>query len=62
MPKKTGLQVYNEVKTFYEMQREKHADIKIIEPVYVFLTAYMTPQFRVHLTSMGIQHHYEKPI
>ena len=44
------------------MLRKKHANIKIVEPVYVFLTAYMTPQFKVHSTNMGIQHYYEKPI
>ena len=62
MPKKTGLEVFNEVKRFYEIQKEIHSDVEIIEPVYVFLTAYVTPIFKYHLKSLGIQHIYEKPI
>lgn len=39
-----------------------HTDLEIIEPVYVFLTAFMTPSFKLHLNSHGIEHIYEKPI
>jgi hypothetical protein len=36
--------------------------MEIVEPVYVFLTAFMTPTFKLHLTNLGIKHIYEKPI
>ena len=62
MPKKTGLEVFNEIKRFYEKQKQIHSDVEIIEPVYVFLTAFMTPAFKHHLKSLGINHVYEKPI
>lgn len=62
MPKKTGLEVFQEIKRFYERQKEIHSDVEIIEPVYVFMTAYMTPTFKGFLKSQGINHIYEKPI
>ena len=37
-------------------------DLKIEEPCFVFLTAFMTQQFRNHLTGLGVKHIYEKPV
>ena len=62
MPKKTGLEVLNEVRAYYAAQSELHKDIEIVEPVCVFLTAFMTPAFRTQLTNLGINYIYEKPI
>lgn len=36
--------------------------VTVEEPVYVFLTAFMTPAFKIHLLKLGIKHVYEKPI
>jgi hypothetical protein len=45
------------------MSRQKsNSDIPIIEPTYVFLTAYMTPSFKSHVNNMGVKLIYEKPI
>jgi hypothetical protein len=56
------VQVLKEIRAFYGFQQENDNDIKIEEPVFVFLTAFMTPTFKKHLADLGVQHIYEKPI
>ncbi len=62
MPQKNGVQVLKEIRTFYGYQQMNDNDVKIEEPVFVFLTAFMTPAFKKHLADLGVQHIYEKPI
>jgi len=42
MPVKNGIQVVTEVRKFYELTRLKYEGIVLIEPEYVFLTAFST--------------------
>ena len=60
MPMKNGLQVWQELKEFYADQRKENQTL--VEPVYVFLTAYKTPTFEKYLRSIGVEHCYEKPL
>ena len=63
MPKKNGLQVFQEVKYFYSQIRDfGEDDIEVLEPKIVFLTSYATPVFRKHIAQLGCQHCYEKPL
>jgi hypothetical protein len=36
--------------------------LTLVEPEYVFLTAYMSIQFKKHLQSKGVKKIYEKPL
>ncbi len=62
MPQKNGVQVLQEIRDFYKQQQDNDNDIIIEEPVFVFLTAFMTAAFKKHLATLGVQHIYEKPI
>ena len=52
----------NEIRAYFADQRKLHKGIEIVEPVYAFLTAFMTPDFRDHVTRLGVRHIYDKPI
>ena len=62
MPLKNGVQVLKEIRNFYKQQQQNENDVKLEEPIFVFLTAFMTAAFRKHLASFGVEHIYEKPI
>ena len=66
MPNKTGLQAVTEIKKFYaatNLELEiKGTELKVIEPLFVFLTSYSTPNFKRLLKDIGVEHCYEKPI
>jgi CheY-like chemotaxis protein len=62
MPIKNGLKVVTELKQLFKKLREEHPDIYVIEPTYVFLTAFSTQAFRTYLQTINIKHCYEKPI
>jgi len=62
MPFKNGLQVVKEVKEFYNKLRSKNNKLILIDPHFVFLTAFSTNSLRKHLESMNVKSCYEKPI
>ena len=66
MPNKTGLQIVSELKKFYAAKNQEHeikgSDIQIVEPLFVFLTSYSTPNFKRLLKDIGVVHCSEKPI
>ena len=37
-------------------------DCRLIEPLYVFTTAFASATLRKHLINLGVNHMYEKPI
>jgi hypothetical protein len=39
-----------------------HTKIQIEEPVFVFLTAFVTPGFQNHLAGFGVTNIFEKPM
>lgn len=53
MPKKTGLEVFSEVKAYYANQRKIFENIDIVEPKFVIATAFMNKAFKTHLEKMG---------
>ena len=62
MPNKNGIQVIEEIRGYYNSRKKLNTEIKIIEPTYVFLTAFMTPSFIKHVNSVGVTHIYAKPL
>ena len=62
MPKKNGIQVLMEVRELFVTKNKVNPQIKLEEPVYVFLTAFSTVHFRKHVESLGVKNVYEKPI
>lgn len=51
MPLKNGINVVNELKSFFKTLNRQHESIKIVQPEYIMLTAFKTPQFSNHLKS-----------
>jgi CheY-like chemotaxis protein len=62
MPIKNGIQVVKEVKAHIKSKNNQFPHVNIEEPIFVFLTAFMTSTFNNHLKSLGITECYEKPI
>lgn len=62
MPLKDGVEVVEEVKAFIELKNKALDTCKIVEPLFVFLTSYKTPQLDRKLARLNIKHCYEKPI
>jgi CheY-like chemotaxis protein len=62
MPIKNGVQVVQEIKTFYKNFQKEIGAINLREPLFVMLTAYKTPHFEKHVKEQGISECYEKPI
>lgn len=60
MPKMTGLDVVKKLKKFFSFIGKPKT--KVMEPEYVFLTAYSTKLFLSHLKALGINQCYEKPL
>jgi CheY-like chemotaxis protein len=62
MPKMTGINVLHKLKAYYADCRLKHARITIIEPEYVFITAFKTMNFARYLKSQGVNQCFDKPM
>ena len=62
MPIRNGVQVVQEIKSFYEQIQLEIGAIKIREPLFVMLTAYKTLHFEKHVMEQGFNACYEKPI
>ena len=62
MPQKNGIQVLTEVRELYSEKRKTYGLTQLIEPEFIFLTAYMTNGFKNHLSKIGIDKGYEKPL
>ena len=61
MPRKNGLQVIEEIRTFIARQNRSSA-VKIKEPFFVMLTAYSTSAFIQYANKLKILAVYEKPL
>jgi CheY-like chemotaxis protein len=64
MPRLNGLQVVEGVRTLIRLtnEKEKVSNLRVEEPRFVFLTAFLTTAFRQHIIKMNIREAYEKPI
>ena len=62
MPIRNGVQVVQEIKSFYEKIQLEIGAVKIREPLFVMLTAYKTLHFEKHVMEQGFNACYEKPI
>jgi hypothetical protein len=62
MPIKNGIQVVNEIQAYIALRQKELVDVKLLEPIFVFLTAFKTPSFLKHLISLNITKCYEKPV
>ena len=62
MPIRNGVQVVQEIKSFYEKIQLEIGAVKIREPLFVMLTAYKTLHFEKHVLEQGFNACYEKPI
>lgn len=61
MPKLNGIQVLERVRRFCNLTNANEG-IKVVEPVFIFLTAFSTQTFKSHLKSLEVEHCYEKPL
>jgi CheY-like chemotaxis protein len=66
MPRLNGIQVVEAVRK-YVQQRNADAcllalKIQIVEPRFVFLTAFLTKAFRLHIAKLEITEAFEKPL
>ena len=57
MPFKNGVDVVKEMQKYYA----DHSD-RLLPPVYVFLTAFVTPPFKQYAARHGVRECYQKPI
>ena len=62
MPHKNGLQALEEIRDFYRHLRCQNLPFEVIEPEYIFLTAFRTIAFKNHLQKINVEHCYEKPV
>jgi hypothetical protein len=63
MPVKNGIQAVQEIKAMFRQRNsEEMGVILLIEPEFVILTAFRTPNFEKHLKQQGISECFEKPI
>ena len=62
MPRLNGLQVIQKTRKFTETQNTIQQKVKVVEPIYIFLTAYASSSFSKHAKSQGVSHIYEKPL
>ena len=60
MPLKTGIEVVKEVRKFYKFTSQR-SKINLIEPEFIFLTAFSSISLQNHIKTMKINHCYEKP-
>ena len=57
MPYLNGIEVVREMQKFYALHKDR-----LVEPLYVFLTAFTTPNFKRYVSSLGVHHCHEKPL
>ena len=50
------------MRKFIETQNTIQQKIKVIEPIFIFLTAYASTSFIKHAKSQGVTHIFEKPL
>lgn len=60
MPLKNGIDVVKDVRNFYKLANKRHK-ICLIEPEFIFFTAFLSIGLQNHFKSSGINHFYEKP-
>jgi hypothetical protein len=52
MPIKNAIQAIQELRKFFRFIIENEEEFEILEPSYVILTAFATPQFKAHLKNV----------
>ena len=62
MPIKNAIEAIQELRKFFRFTIENEEDFEILEPTYVILTAFATPQFKNYLKKVQIDICYEKPM
>lgn len=60
MPLKNGFEVVTEVRNYYK-KISKRSKITLIEPEFIFFTAFSSIALLKHIKSNNISHCYEKP-
>ena len=61
MPRKNGIQVIQSVKTLIKRLNHER-EVKIMEPRFVFLTAFSSKGFLEFVKNQGVEAVYDKPI
>lgn len=62
MPQKNGIQVVEETRAYLAEVQKQHENILILEPEYVFLTAFSTKALVAHLKKLKVKKCFEKPV
>ena len=62
MPKKNGLQVIDGYRNYLKQRLTEIINLSVVEPHYVFLTAFASRNLKTLLESKGFMNVYEKPI
>lgn len=63
MPKKNGYQVVKEVQEMYKKAaKDLPQGCELVEPLFVFLTAFSSKSLKRLLAEVNVSHVYEKPI
>ena len=61
MPKKNGLQAVKEIKALFTW-KSKQLGVELRLPEFIFLTAFMSPNFENYISDLGRYKIYEKPL
>jgi len=61
MPRKSGVEVVEELKKFIADLNSRSQQVQVLEPKYVILTAYVSQDFRISLSTLGVTC-FEKPL
>lgn len=61
MPRLNGIQAIQKIQTFIQTMNSTSA-VKIEEPKVVFLTAYKTSAFDMHIKNLNVAAVFEKPL
>ena len=62
MPRMNGIQVVEHVRKYIEERNAGLDNAWIVEPRFVFLTAFKTKQFKQHVKKLGITEVHDKPL
>jgi CheY-like chemotaxis protein len=62
MPRLSGLEVIQKIRAKIFNTNKKSKNMKILEPSYVIVSAYIIPTFRKHLSEQMIDFVFEKPL
>ena len=60
MPLKNGIAVIKETRMFFENMRKSYPNL--VDPEFVFLTAFSTNAFNSYIKSLKVQYCFEKPM